>query len=181
MSPDALRKRLAAANADLLPANPEQRALIYIDSAQQQLLLFNPDNTLAMNCAVSTSRHGPGQQVGSYQTPTGIHRIAQKIGEGESFGRVFRGRVPVDELCLPEHYDGEGDFITTRIVWLDGLEPGHNRGGDVDSHDRYIYVHGTPDEAHIGAPASMGCVRLRNADVIEFFDRVRVDDLVIID
>lgn len=176
----ALRKRLLGATLEL-PADAQWRPLVYVDSGQQRLYLVATDDSVLLECAVSTSRYGLGYQEGSHQTPGGFHRIAQKIGDGEVEGRVFRGRQPVDEVCLPEQYAGKGDLITTRILWLDGLEAGRNRGQGIDSHDRYIYIHGTPDEAHIGQPASIGCVRMRNADVIELFERVRVNDVVLID
>jgi hypothetical protein len=180
MSWATLRQRILAANLDL-SADALDRPIIHVDSARQTLQLLNPDNEVRLACSISTSRHGLGQRSGSYQTPAGIHRIADRIGEGEVEGRVFRGRVATDEICNPEDYDGKGDRITSRILWLEGLEEGFNRGGEVDSHERYIYIHGTPDEAHIGQPASIGCVRMNNADVIALFELTRQGDLVVID
>ena len=160
---------------------PIERPLIHIDSQLQQLTLVCRDPNDNQQFPVSTSRHGIGQLEGSLQTPAGIHRIAEKIGDGEPAGRVFRAREPQDEVCLPQDYDGESDVITTRIMWLDGLQAEFNRDGEVDSKHRYIYIHGTADEAHIGQPASIGCVRMKNLDVIELFDLVQVNDLVIIE
>ncbi|MDJ0834842.1 MAG: L,D-transpeptidase [Gammaproteobacteria bacterium] len=154
--------------------------LIHVDSQQQLLTLVYQEQGASLQYPVSTSRHGIGQREGSLQTPAGIHRIAAKIGAGEPLGRVFQGRQPQEQICLPQDYDGETDWITTRILWLDGLQPGLNRDGEVDTKRRYIYIHGTADEAHIGQPASIGCVRMNNQDVIELFERVAVDDLVII-
>ncbi len=160
---------------------PSERPLVHIDAQRQQLTLVCQDPNSNLQFPVSTSRHGIGQREGSLQTPAGIHRIAEKIGDGEPTGRVFRAREPQDEVCQPQDYDGESDVITTRILWLDGLQPELNRNGEVDSKQRYIYIHGTADEAHIGQPASIGCVRMKNLDVIKLFDLVQVNDLVIIE
>jgi len=94
---------------------------------------------------------------------------------------VFRGRRATDEILLPEDYRGDEDVITTRILRLEGLQPGHNRGGDRDSRERYIYLHGTPDEERIGQPVSKGCIRLRNSDMLELFEQVRVGDALLIE
>jgi lipoprotein-anchoring transpeptidase ErfK/SrfK len=107
--------------------------------------------------------------------------VAKKIGGEQPPGRVFRARQATAEICLPEDYRGEEDVITSRILWLRGLEPGKNSGGNVDTQDRYIYIHGTPDEARLGRPASIGCVRMRNDDVISLYDKVKVGDLVYIE
>ena len=114
----------------------------------------------------STSRFGIGQQEGSNCTPLGLHRIVEKIGGGWPAGTVFQGRRPIGYTWkgLPDAK------ITTRILWLEGLEPGFNRGGNVDSHARYIYIHGTADQMSIGRPASCGCIHLADADLIPLFD-----------
>jgi len=118
-----------------------------------------------MRC--STSRFGIGQQEGSNCTPLGLHRIAEKIGASEPAGTVFKGRKIIGHTSQPEFADAK---ITTRILWLDGLEPGFNRGGNVDSHARYIYIHGTADQKSLGRPASHGCIHLADADLIALFD-----------
>lgn len=115
----------------------------------------------------STSRFGVGQKEGSNCTPLRLHRIAEKIGAGASAGTVFKGRRPIGHVSQPALADAK---ITTRILWLEGLEPGFNRGGNVDSHARYIYIHGTADQASIGKPASCGCVHLADDDLIPLFD-----------
>ena len=124
--------------------------------------------------AVSSAARGAGEQEGSEQTPRGLHEIRAKIGAGAPKGAVFVGRRPTGEICTPAmvRAEPERDWILSRILWLRGLEPGKNRLREVDSMRRYIYIHGTPDEASIGTPASHGCIRMRNADVIELFDRV---------
>ena len=122
----------------------------------------------------STSRFGIGQAVGSNCTPLGLHRIAEKIGGGWPAGTVFKSRQPIGFTWqgLPEAK------ITTRILWLDGLEPGFNRGGNVDSRARYIYIHGTGDETTLGRPASCGCIHLAAADLIPLYDQLPRGTLV---
>jgi len=104
---------------------------------------------------------------GSNCTPLGLHRISEKIGAGTPPGTVFKSRKVVGHVSQPEFADAK---ITTRILWLEGLEPGFNRGGGVDSHDRFIYIHGTADQSSIGRPASCGCIHLADADLIPLFD-----------
>jgi len=122
----------------------------------------------------STSKFGIGQRAGSNRTPLGLHRIAQKIGGGWPVGTVFKGRKPVGFMWrgLPLAP------ITTRILWLEGLEPGFNRGGNVDSFARYIYIHGTGDEPGLGRPASHGCIHLAADDLVPLFDKLGVGTLV---
>lgn len=145
-----------------------------IISIRQQRLYFYRDDALLREYPVSTSRFGAGSQSGSYRTPLGKHCVAEKIGGGANCNEVFIGRQPqgvletlqCNQVALPD------DLITGRILWLTGLEPGCNQGGAVDSHDRYIYIHGTAEEHLIGTPVSHGCIRMRNQDVIELFDLV---------
>jgi hypothetical protein len=115
----------------------------------------------------STSRFGIGQTEGSNCTPLGLHRIAEKIGAGAPAGTVFKSRRVVGHTSQPKFADAK---ITTRILWLEGLEPGFNRGGSVDSRSRYIYIHGTADQKSIGKPASCGCIHLADTDLIPLFD-----------
>ena len=125
-----------------------------------------------MRC--STSRFGIGQVEGSFGTPLGLHRVVEKIGGGWPVGTVFKGRKPIGYT-----WQGMPDAkITTRILWLEGLEPGFNRGGNVDSHARYIYFHGTGDETTIGRPASYGCIHLAADDLVPLFDRLPSGTLV---
>jgi len=122
----------------------------------------------------STSRIGIGQMAGSNCTPLGLHRIAEKIGGGWPVGTVFKSRKPIG--CT---WRGMPDAkITTRILWLEGLEPGFNRGGNVDSHARYIYIHGTGEEMTIGRPASCGCIHLAANDLVPLFDKLPIGTLV---
>ncbi len=147
---------------------------IIVDVSQQKLFALNPQQQVLFEYAVSTSRYGAGNQDGSFKTPLGEHSIAQKIGDGCASDEVFVGRQPQGLLS---HLQASGtvlpeDIITARILRLQGLQPGINQGDGIDSYQRYIYIHGTADEASIGLPASHGCVRMRNDDVIELFDQV---------
>jgi hypothetical protein len=152
---------------------------IDIDLRLQQLYLWEPmhdGDILLRQYPVSTATNGPGEQQGSYCTPRGRHVIAEKIGAGAPRNAAFKSRVWTGEIWTPE-LDAEHpgrDWILTRILWLQGLEPGKNQGGEVDTHDRYIYIHGTHEEHRLGTPASHGCIRMNNADVTELFDRVVV-------
>ncbi len=125
---------------------------------------------------VSTAARGAGEREASEQTPRGHHVVCEKIGAGAPEGAVFVGRQTTGERCTPDRFNDEPqrDWILSRILWLDGREEGRNRGGDVDSKRRFIYIHGTPDEGSIGNAASRGCVRMRNEDVIALFERVEV-------
>lgn len=122
----------------------------------------------------STSKFGIGQAAGSNCTPLGLHRIAEKHGAGAPAGTVFKARKPIGHLSdgLPL------ESITTRILWLDGLDPGFNRGGNVDTFARYIYIHGFGDQASLGRPASHGCIHLADADLVPLFDLLPVGTLV---
>lgn len=154
---------------------------IDIDLDRQRLRLVEGARTLA-EYPVSTARNGPGERMHSECTPRGRHAIAEKIGAGAAAGTVFVGRVPTGEIYTPAlaaEHPGR-DWILTRILWLEGLEPGVNRGGDLDSKARYIYIHGTPDETDMTRPGSRGCVRMRNADIIALFDLVEVGTRVAI-
>jgi lipoprotein-anchoring transpeptidase ErfK/SrfK len=131
---------------------------------------------------VSTALAGTGQQQGSGCTPLGRHRIRIKIGDGEPLNTVFVGRRPTGEIYseqLAAQFP-QRDWILTRILWLTGLESGMNRGGAQDSLRRYIYIHGTPDSEPMGKPASHGCIRMRNRDLLALFDQVDAGTEVLI-
>ena len=141
--------------------------------ARQELCLKLPDGRLR-RYAVSTSARGTGCVAGSYCTPLGKHRIRLKIGERCPVGAVFLGRRPTGEVFTPALAAScpERDWILSRILWLDGLQPGINRGGRLDTLRRFVYLHGTADEHLIGQPASHGCIRMRNTEIVELFDLV---------
>jgi hypothetical protein len=148
---------------------------LYINIDRQELTHFTED--LQTTFRVSTAINGTGQQKNSYQTPIGLHRIHEKIGEGEPIGTVFEGRKPVRLVGKED----SNDLITDRILWLEGLEPGLNQGQDVDTRNRYIYIHGVGDESTIGAPNSQGCIHLAATDLLQLFDSVPIGALVYID
>jgi hypothetical protein len=148
--------------------------IITVNVARQTAALFERRH-LVRQFHCSTSRFGIGQIEGSNRTPLGLHRIAEKIGEGAVPGTVFQSREVVGHTSQPEFADAK---ITTRILWLEGLEPGFNRDGNVDSHRRYIYIHGTGDQTSIGHPASCGCVHLADADLIWLYNQVPAGTLV---
>jgi L,D-transpeptidase YbiS len=156
-------------------ANPHIR----IHLPTQTLGLWRRGECLA-SYPISTARNGPGEQSGSGCTPRGRHRIRIKIGAGAPENAVFVGRRPTGEVWSPElaaRYP-ERDWILTRILWLSGCEPGRNRGGACDTLRRFIYIHGTPDSEPMGVPRSHGCIRMRNRDLLELFDRVDVGTTV---
>jgi L,D-transpeptidase YbiS len=142
---------------------------VVIDSRTQSLKLFQGAETL-FEAPVSTSRFGLGFENGSHKTPTGKFCIHQKIGGEMPAGTVFKGRRPVTN---PVDASLEQDLITSRILWLDGIEE-----QNAQTKERYIYIHGTNHEDLIGQPASSGCIRMRNSDVIQLFDKVEVGTLV---
>ncbi len=150
---------------------PPPLALV-VSVERQRLALFR-DGAPAAEWPVSTSRFGVGSHLNSFKTPLGLHRIAEKIGAGMPLDTVFKGRKPIPPASVPRP-PATGDLIMTRILWLDGCERGLNRGGDMDSHDRYIYIHGTAHEDRIGTPDSHGCVPMRNADIAALFDLIEV-------
>lgn len=154
---------------------------IVINISEQWLRLFNGDEIIK-EYDVSTAKNGPGELMGSECTPRGKHVIDEMIGEGCETDTIFIARQPSGELyhsSLREQFP-ERDWIVTRILWLSGLEPGKNKGGKNDSHDRYIYIHGSPDDVSMGSPGSRGCIRMRNEDVIELFNQVDIGTPVII-
>lgn len=130
--------------------------------------------------AISSAAKGSGQLKNSQQTPLGLHRIRAKIGANQPVNSVFVGRRPTGEVYCTELAQTfpQRDWILSRILWLCGCQPGLNRLGQVDSMQRYIYIHGTPDSEPMGVPCSHGCIRMRNQDVIALFDQVVVGTLV---
>jgi hypothetical protein len=136
--------------------------------------ILSPGYRVRKHLVVSTSAFGVGQAMHSNRTPLGLHRIAAKIGRGAPIGTVFRHRQQIGLTWqgMPEAK------IVHRILWLDGLEPGHNRGGQVDSFRRYIYIHGFGDEKTLGRPMSHGCIHLAAQDLIPLCDLVPVGTLV---
>src|SRR6266581_6987627 len=150
-----------------------QSARTKIDiSIRDQRLTLSRDGEEIRSYPVSSSRFGIGTTEGSMKTPLGNFRIAEKIGHDATPGTIFKARVP---LGLDDPLPDTEDFVTTRILWLDGLDD-----ANVNTRDRFIYIHGTKNEDKIGTPDSHGCIRMRNADVIELFDLVEEGTPVVI-
>ena len=147
---------------------------LHISVARQAMSVFDDQGKLVRKYPVSTASAGVGEVSGSYQTPRGRHIVRAKIGDGQPENTVFVRRRPTGEIWTPELGEAfpERDWILTRILWLSGCEPGSNRLGCVDTMRRYIYIHGSPDSVEMGLPGSHGCVRMRNADIVELFDLV---------
>ena len=147
---------------------------IVISIPSQELCLYGDNNDVIRQYRISSARNGVGQENGSFCTPLGKHIIRAKIGAGQPVNTVFVRRRPTGEIYsleLSARYPGR-DWILTRILWLSGSEPGFNRLGSVDTMRRYIYIHGSPDTVEMGKPGSIGCIRMRNADIVELFDLV---------
>jgi lipoprotein-anchoring transpeptidase ErfK/SrfK len=147
---------------------------IEIDLTDQVLSLVGDRGEIQKTYSVSTAKNGPGEKNGSFCTPRGKHIVRAKIGAGQPPNTVFVRRRPTGEIWTPAlhaQYPGR-DWMLTRILWLSGKEPGRNRLGDVDTMRRYIYLHGTHEFAEMGKPGSIGCVRMRNGDILDLFERV---------
>lgn len=160
-----------------LGIKPGERVLaVRIDAGTLQ---FYREGGLVKSYAVSTSKRPPSNRKGSLGTPRGLHEIAERIGAGQPPGTVFKSRIPTGHHFseIPGAFE-DTNLITSRILWLRGLEPGVNRDADVDTYSRLVYIHGTNHESRIGEPLSAGCVLMRNLDIIELFEEVRCGDLV---
>ena len=162
---------------------PEQsfENFIYVGVKRQELDLYLNGNHI-ISYKVSTSMHGAGTKAGSDMTPVGLHKIKGKFGSDVPIGGILKARKFTGKIAnIQTEATGSGeDAITTRVLTLEGLENGINKGGELDSYGRHIYIHGTAEEGLIGQPASHGCVRMKNKDIIDLFNRVNEDLTVII-
>lgn len=151
-------------------------------SISKQIMQLSIDGMLRHEYSISTAKNGAGEQQNSECTPRGRHRIYGKYGQNAPINSVFVARHWTREIYSPAlHIKEKGrDWILTRIIRLQGCEPGWNQGGNKDSFRRFIYIHGTPDTTELGAPGSRGCIRMRNSDIVELFDRVPLAAEVII-
>ncbi|MGV8712038.1 MAG: L,D-transpeptidase family protein [Nitrosomonas sp.] len=149
---------------------------ININIQYQKLELLDDRDRLIRLYSISSAKNGTGQEYGSFRTPLGKHVIRARIGGGQAINTVFIKRRPTGEIYSPElsQQYPQRDWILTRILWLSGCELGFNRLGRVDTMRRYIYIHGSPDSVEMGKPGSIGCIRMRNNDLIELFDSVSV-------
>lgn len=159
------------------PAAPSEGYVLYV-SVKSQRMYFVVEGEMKAEYVISTARNGLGAQTSSNRTPEGLHRVVHKFGEGVPPFGILKGRQYTGEVATDS--TGKDDLITSRILWLDGMEPGLNEGGSVDSMQRGIYIHGTADEGSLGRPSSHGCIRMRNSDVIALFDKVLIGTLVVI-
>ena len=174
---EATNLRIIYAKLRKFLAEPDE--LFLVVSIETQALLVCRNSSVIAHYDASTSRFGNGNRENSLKTPLGVHRIREKFGEGAPAGRVFRDREDTGEDW--DHIQAGDNLILTRILRLEGLEEGINKGAGVDSYERYIYIHGTGREDLIGTPLSHGCVCLRNPDVIRLFEQVNEGTLVYID
>ena len=149
---------------------------INISIARQTLELLDDAGNILASYSVSTAANGVGEEYGSFCTPRGQHIIRAKIGAGQPMNTVFVKRRPTGEIYTPQlgaEFPGR-DWMLTRLLWLSGCEVGFNRLGSRDTMRRYVYIHGTPDSTTLGQPGSKGCIRMRNVDLVELFDKVSV-------
>ena len=147
---------------------------IVVNIQEQTLKLLDDENNSLAVYPISTSKYGAGCENGSEKTPLGLHRIKDMIGGAMPINEVFINRMPHGSLdeCVDRGVDLPDDVITSRIMWLDGMQPGMNKGSYVDTYQRYIYIHGTSEEDKIGQPASIGCIRMLNKDIVELYRKV---------
>ncbi len=143
---------------------------VWVSVDEQRLRIIKKD-AIIYDVPCATAAKGTGFTMNSMKTPLGWHSVKTKVGDGAPWGQVFRGATPTKEVWKPGD-DTDEDLVLTRLLWLTGEEPGVNQGGNVDSYNRYIYIHGTNDEAKIGTPSSHGCVRLRNDDMIVAYNLI---------
>jgi len=161
------------------PKSP-QNPIIIISASEQRLFLIE-NNKVTESHIISTAKAGLGSKSGSNKTPLGVHKVSQKFGDGAKVGTIFKSRMNtkrVAEILTAPNAKSNADNVTSRILWLSGMEKGINKGGKVDSHARYIYIHGTDEEGRLGKPASHGCIRMKNTAVIDLFSRVPLGTLV---
>lgn len=153
--------------------------IVLVNIHQQTLHLYR-NGELIKSYPVSSSKFGVGNREESFKTPLGVHRITKKIGDDAPIGTIFKARINTGRLAeiIKTDAPSKDDYVTSRILWLEGLEPDKNRGDGIDSYQRYIYIHGTAEEGRIGKPASQGCIRMLNADVIELYDLLETGTLV---
>ncbi len=146
---------------------------MYVSIKHQKLYLIENDSTVK-KYPISTALKGVGNKLHSLKTPPGLHTIKRKLGDNVPYAGILEAREYNGKIAkvLTDKQKAGGDYVTTRILWLEGEEPGINKGRNIDSYNRYIYIHGTPEEGLIGQPASHGCIRMKNSDVMELYDLI---------
>ena len=158
-----------------------ESAYIEVDISEQRLYLIE-NSLIKASYPISTSKYGEGSIENSFKTPLGEHSIKEMIGAEAEINTIFTSRINTKRSAtiIDQFEDTDNDYVTSRIMWLDGEEDGFNKGGNVDSFRRYIYIHGTHEEGLIGTKASHGCIRMFNYDVIELFNLVNIGTKVLI-
>lgn len=159
---------------------PLDQPILVVKISEQKLYFLAASGEKSY--AISSSKYGIGSEAGSNKTPLGYHKVKYKFGDNAAKGAIFKARKATGEIAhiYTDNTDVEEDYVTTRIMWLDGLETGKNSGKGISSFNRFIYIHGSPEEGLIGKPASHGCIRMKNDDVIELYNIVREGNLVLI-
>lgn len=163
------------------PDQPSEHILLI--NISKQTLFHLKSRSLSNTYTISSASNGTGNRDGSGKTPLGAHAIQEKHGARTPFAGILKGRTDtgkVARIISNPNESSDADNITSRILWLKGLESGYNLGGDIDSYQRYIYIHGTDEEGRLGQPASHGCIRMANQDVIALFDQVNTGTFVYI-
>ena len=155
--------------------------VLYVNIVKQTMYHIKK-HKIVKTYVISSSSYGVGSEAGSYKTPLGLHRIKEKFGDktpmnGRMIGRVYYGQIAT---IYTDQTKSKTDDVTSRIFWLEGLEKGLNKGEGISSYKRYIYIHGTSEEGRLGTPASHGCIRMKNKEVIELYDKIKIGTLVLI-
>lgn len=161
--------------------NKNFKEVLYVNITEQKLYHIK-ENEIVKTFVISSSEYGTGSEVGSNKTPLGLHKVKSKFGDktpinGKMIGRVFYGQIAT---IFTDNNKSKTDDVCSRILWLVGLEEGLNKGEGIDSYNRYIYIHGTSEEGRLGKPASHGCIRMKNKDVIELYEKIKIGILVLI-
>ena len=155
---------------------------VLLVSLKEQKMYYIKEGGIVKTYVISSSSYGAGNKAGSNKTPIGLHKVKQKFGEetpinGKMIGRVFYGDIAT---IYTDNTKSKTDDVCSRILWLVGLEEGLNKGEGIDSYNRYIYIHGTSEEGRLGKPASHGCIRMKNKEVIELYEKIKIGTLVLI-
>ena len=161
--------------------NKSFNEVLFVNITEQKMYYIK-EGGIVKTYVISSSSYGVGNKAGSNKTPIGLHKVKQKFGEktpinGKMIGRVFYGDIAT---IYTDNTKSKTDDVCSRILWLVGLEEGLNKGEGIDSYNRYIYIHGTSEEGRLGKPASHGCIRMKNKDIIELYEKIKIGTLVLI-
>jgi lipoprotein-anchoring transpeptidase ErfK/SrfK len=164
-----------------IKCNKSFNEVLFVNITEQKMYYIK-EGGIVKTYVISSSSYGVGNKAGSNKTPKGLHKVKQKFGEktpinGKMIGRVFYGDIAT---IYTDNTKSKTDDVCSRILWLVGLEEGLNKGEGIDSYNRYIYIHGTSEEGRLGKPASHGCIRMKNKEVIELYDKIKIGTLVLI-